>query len=156
VNLLLSDANLEHFAGTLRNTDAAAQQLATLASRLQPAAQSLQGLATDTRGTVQKLDLLLGDLQGVTVAFGQHLGALDDVGRGARAVGDASLAVQAQLVDDTLPRLTRTIDDLSHTAHDLDRFVTQMQARPQSLVFGAPAPAPGPGEPGFSAPPGAH
>jgi phospholipid/cholesterol/gamma-HCH transport system substrate-binding protein len=156
VSLLLSDANLEHFAGTLRNTEAAAQQLATLANRLQPAAQSLQGLASDTRGTVQKLDLLLGDLHGVTVEFGRHVGALDQVGRGAQAVGDASLALQSALVDDTLPRLTRTIDDLSHTARNLDRFVSQMEERPQSLVFGAPAPAPGPGEPGFTAPAGGH
>jgi phospholipid/cholesterol/gamma-HCH transport system substrate-binding protein len=154
VNLLLSDDNLAHFSGTLRNTEAAAQQLATLASRLQPAAQSLQGLASDTRGTVQRLDVLLGDLHGVTVEFGRHMGALDQVGRGAQEVGDASMALQATLVDETLPRLTRAADDLSRTAHTLDHFLLQMEARPQSLVFGAGAPPPGPGEPGFAAPAG--
>jgi phospholipid/cholesterol/gamma-HCH transport system substrate-binding protein len=154
VNRLLSDDNLAHFAGTLRSTEAAATQLASLARGLQPAAQSLQGLASDTRGTVQKLDVLLGDLHGVTVEFGRHMGALDQVGRGAQAVGDASAAVQAALVDETLPRLTRAADDLARTSRTLDRFLAQMELRPQSLVFGSTALPPGPGESGFAAPAG--
>ncbi len=154
VNQLLSDDNLAHFAGTLKSTEAAASQLAALAGKLQPAAQSIQGLATDTRGAVQKLDVLLGDLHGTTVELTQHLGAFDQVGRGAQAVGDASAALQSTLVDDTLPRLTQATDDLARTSRTLDRFLSQIQERPQILVFGAPAPAPGPGEAGFVAPAG--
>jgi phospholipid/cholesterol/gamma-HCH transport system substrate-binding protein len=103
---------------------------------------------------VQKLDVLLGDLQGTTVEFTRHMGALDQVGRGAQAIGDASTALQATLVDDTLPRLSQAADDLSRTSRTLDRFLSQMQERPQSLVLGAPAPAPGPGEAGFATPAG--
>jgi len=154
VNRLLSDENLEHFSSTLKSTEAAAAQLASLAANLQPAAQSLQGLSNDTRGAIQKIDVLLGDLHSTTVAFASHLGALDQVGRGAQEVGDASAALQATLVEDTLPRLTQAADDLSRASRTLDRFLSQMQERPQSLVFGAPAPAPGPGEPGFAAPQG--
>jgi phospholipid/cholesterol/gamma-HCH transport system substrate-binding protein len=156
LNRLLSDDNLAHFSGTLRSTEAAATQLATLAQGLQPAAQSLQGLASDARGTVRRLDVLLGDLQGVTVEVGRHIGALDQVGRGAQAVGEASQALQATLVDQTLPQLTRTADELSRTARTLDRFLGQMEQRPQSLVFGAERAAPGPGEAGFAAPAGAR
>jgi phospholipid/cholesterol/gamma-HCH transport system substrate-binding protein len=156
LSLLLSDTNLTHFSGTLRNTEAAAQELATLATKLQPAAQSLQGLASDTRGTVQKLDVLLGDMHSVTVEFGRHMSALDQVGQGAQEVGEASQAVRAALVDETLPRLMRTVDDLSRTSRNLDRFVSRMEERPQSLVFGAPPAAPGPGESGFAAPAGAR
>jgi phospholipid/cholesterol/gamma-HCH transport system substrate-binding protein len=156
VNRLLSDANLEHVAGTLRNTEAAALQLSALANRLQPAAQSIQGLAGDTRITLQKLDLLLGDLHGLSQDLGRHLGALDQVGQGAQAVGTASLAVQAAIVDDTLPRLTHTLEDLSRTARNLDRFVDLLDERPQALVFGPAPPQPGPGEPGFAPPAGAH
>jgi phospholipid/cholesterol/gamma-HCH transport system substrate-binding protein len=154
VNRLLSDENLAHFSGTLKSTEAAAVQLATLAANLQPVSRSVQGLATDTRGAVQKLDVLLGDLQGTTVEFTRHMGALDQVGRGAQAIGDASTALQATLVDDTLPRLSQAADDLSRTSRTLDRFLSQMQERPQSLVLGAPAPAPGPGEAGFATPAG--
>lgn len=156
INQLLSDENIAHFSGTLKSTEAAATQLATLAGNLQPAAHSIQGLAGDARGAVQKLDTLLGDLHGTTVELTRHLGAIDQVGRGAQAVGDASVALQSTLVDDTLPRLTQAADDLARTSRTLDRFVLQMQERPQILVFGAPAPAPGPGEPGFAAPEGAR
>jgi len=154
VNRLLSDENLAHFSGTLKSTEEAAAQLASLASSLQPAARSMQGLASDTRGAIQKVDVLLGDLHGTTVAFAGHLGALDQVGRGAQQVGDASAALQATLLDDTLPRLTQAADDLSRTSRTLDRFLSQMQERPQSLVFGARPPAPGPGETGYAPPVG--
>jgi len=155
VNRLLSDENLAHVSGTLRSTEAAATQLATLAQNLQPAARSVQDLALDTRGAVQKLDILLGDLHATTVDLGRHMGALDQVGRGAQQVGDASAALQATLVDDTLPRLSQAADDLARTARTLDRFLGQLQERPQSLVFGSGAPAPGPGEPGYVVPMGA-
>lgn len=154
VNRLLSDENLAHVSGTLRSTEAAATQLAALARDLQPAARSVQDLAGDTRGAIQKLDRLLGDLHATTLELDRHLGALDQVGRGAQQIGDASASLQGALVDDALPRLTGAADDLARTARTLDRFLGQLQARPQSLVFGAGPPAPGPGEAGFVAPTG--
>jgi phospholipid/cholesterol/gamma-HCH transport system substrate-binding protein len=48
-------------------------------------------------------------------------------------------------------RASQTLDNFSDTAAHATRVLEAVEARPQSLVFGAPPPAPGPGEPGFAA-----
>ncbi len=152
LNAALSDDNLAHLGGTLRSADAAARQMAQLAQDLQPAARGLQALQTDARVALQHLDQVLVDVHGVSGQLGQHLGALDQVGQGAQALGQASVALQSAVVDDALPHLTRTLDELSASARSLERLLGQLQQRPQSLVFGRPPETPGPGEPGFVPP----
>ncbi len=149
---LLSEENLARISGALRNTESAAGQVATLAADLQPSAKSLRVLETNASVAVERFDLLLGDLRGVTAEFDRHLVALDEVGRGAQAFGTASRTLQTAIVDDTLPRLSGAIDDLSRTSRDLDRVLQEVERRPQSLLFGRSPPAPGPGEPGFVSP----
>ena len=152
LNQLLSDENLAHLSEALRSTESAGRQIAVLATDLQPAAKSLQSLETRTGVAVEHLDLLLGDMRGVTAEFGRHLSALDDVGRGAQAVGTASQSLETAIVGDTLPRLAGAIDDVSRTSRNLDRVLREVEQRPQSLLFGRSPPAPGPGEPGFVPP----
>ena len=156
LNAALGDDNLARVNGTLRNTESAARQLALLAQDLQPAARGLQALESDTRATMQHLDLVLGDLHAMSSRLAEPGGQIDRIGRGAQAVGEASQALQAAVVDRTLPRLDQTLDDLSRTSRGLERLLGQIEQRPQSLVFGPAAAPPGPGEPGFAAPAGAR
>ncbi|SPE21350.1 Mammalian cell entry related protein [Burkholderiales bacterium] len=152
LNRLLSDENLSHLAGALRNAASAGEQIAVLAADLQPAARSLQSLETKSDATVVQLNLLLGDMRSVTAEFGRHLAALDEVGKGAQAVGAASRSLETAIVGDTLPRLSGAIDDFSRTSRNLDRVLRAVQEQPQSLLFGRRSPPPGPGEPGFAPP----
>lgn len=153
---LLSDENLARVSAALRSTESAGRQIAILAADLQPAARSLQGLETKTDATVEQLALLLGDMRSVTAEFGRHLAALDEVGRGAHEMGAASRSVETAIVGDTLPRLSGAIDDLSRTSRSLDRVLRQVEAQPQSLLFGRGPPPPGPDEPGFAPPAETH
>jgi len=152
LNRLLSDENLAHLSGALRNTELATRQIGVLATDLQPAARSLQSLEAKTGAAVEQLDLLMRDMGSVTVEFRQHLAALDEVGRGAQAVGAASRSLETQIVGDTLPRLSGALDDFSRTSRTLDRVLQEVEQHPQSLLFGRSPPAPGPGEPGFVPP----
>jgi phospholipid/cholesterol/gamma-HCH transport system substrate-binding protein len=152
LNRLLSDENLAHLAGALRNTESATRQIEVLATDLQPAARSLQGLETKIDAATGQLDLLLRDMRSVTLEFGRHLAALDEVGRGAQAVGAASQSLETEIVGDTLPRLSGALDDFSRTSRRLDRVLQQVEDNPQSLLFGRSSGAPGPGEPGFEPP----
>jgi len=152
LNRLLSDENLANLSGTLRNTESATRQIGILVTDLQPAARSLQTLETKTGAAVENLDLLMGDMRSFTDELRQHLAALDEVGRGAQAVGDASRTLETEIVGDTLPRLSGAIDDFSRTSRTLDRVLQEVEQHPQSLLFGNSAPAPGPGEPGFVPP----
>jgi phospholipid/cholesterol/gamma-HCH transport system substrate-binding protein len=148
---LLSDENLAHISGALRSTEAASAQIVALAAELRPAARALPSLEARTDAAVGELDLLLGDMRSLTSEVGHHLDTLEDVGRAAQAVGNASRSLETSVVGETLPKLSTAIDDLSHTSHNLDRVLREVEERPQSLLFGR-TPAPGPGEPGFAPP----
>jgi phospholipid/cholesterol/gamma-HCH transport system substrate-binding protein len=62
------------------------------------------------------------------------------------AIGDASAGGTSAL----MPRLNELAADFSLTSRQLSRVLRLLEDSPQGLVFGVPAAAPGPGEPGFS------
>jgi phospholipid/cholesterol/gamma-HCH transport system substrate-binding protein len=155
LKLMLDDRNLANFAGALQNLETAGGRVAALAGGLQPAAQALPGLEKRADAALARLDGLLGDLRQTTGDLDRRLSALDDIGNGAREVGAASRALRATLVDDTLPRLTGAIDDLSRASRGLDRVLEEVEVQPQSLLLGRKLP-PGPGESGFAAPTGSR
>ena len=64
------------------------------------------------------------------------------------AIGDTSSGGAASLA----PRLNELATDISATSRQLNRVLKLIEESPQSLVFGAPALPPGPGEPGFVPP----
>ena len=86
-----------------------------------------------TGAAVEQLDLLMRDLRSATVEFRQHLTALDEVGRGAEALGTASRSMETQIVGDTLPRLSGALDDFSRTSRTLDRVLQEVEQHPESL-----------------------
>ncbi|HRD92692.1 MAG TPA: MCE family protein, partial [Accumulibacter sp.] len=51
------------------------------------------------------------------------------------------------------PRLNELGSELSANSRQLQRVLQMLEESPQSIVFGSPKPAPGPGEAGFAAPP---
>ena len=55
-----------------------------------------------------------------------------------------------------IPRLNELSADLSSNSHQLNRVLKMLEDSPQSLIFGRHQAAPGPGEPGFVAPPSAQ
>lgn len=148
---LLSDRNLASAAGALKGAEDASRQIAGLASDLRPAARTLQSLEEDARVSITRLGLLEGDLRSFTADAKGRLAAIDEMGRGARDFGAAARSLQAELVGETLPRLSTAIDDVSRASRSFDRVVQQIGAQPNSVVFGRTPPPPGPGEPGFDA-----
>lgn len=55
-----------------------------------------------------------------------------------------------------IPRLNELSADLSSSSHQLNRVLQMLEDSPQSLIFGRHQATPGPGEPGFVAPPTAQ
>lgn len=57
--------------------------------------------------------------------------------------------IGATVNEDTLPRLHQLTYQVNKDAENLDKLLNTLNEHPESLVFGKPAPRPGPGEPGF-------
>lgn len=141
-----------------------------------PQRMSIPELVQKTSATMQALESASAQL---TQAARQVGAAADSVGASASAVGQAAeqagsglqrlqgpgglldrLEVGTQSANDTLralgqgtlPRVNRLGDDVSRAARQLSRTAEGVRDNPQVLLWGAGAIAPGPGEPGFSAP----
>ena len=144
-NALLNEENRRRFSSSLAHLDGASSSLkptldnlnGTLlqvrkvldeqnVSHLKQAAAELGPLLADTR-------VLIGKMQAATDKLDVAIG--DPVANGTAAL---------------MPRLNEVATEVSQASRQLSRVLRMVEDSPQSLVFGAPALLPGPGEPGFS------
>jgi len=154
LNRLLADDNQKVLIGTLARLDAAAAKATRLAESLEPAATSLAPLLADTRvavndarSVVKRATDMIESISRLASALEERAPVLAQVGNNADEVGAAARAIN----DETLPRLHELSDELRREVRALDRVLTGLADRPDSLVFGVPPGPPGPGEAGFDA-----
>ena len=142
---LLNEENRRRFAATLAN--------------LEPTSASMKPAIENMNATLVQVRKLLDDqnIRSVSKAAGEVGPLLADTRQlVARmqaatdkldvAIGDASAGGTSAL----MPRLNELAADFSLTSRQLSRVLRLLEDSPQGLVFGVPAAAPGPGEPGFS------
>lgn len=154
VNELLNEENRAHVRRTLAGLEDLTQRAGTVTKKLEPSLEAMPGLiseakgmAADARSSLRKADQLLGNANGLALKLDERvdtltraaLASMEDVGVAARAVND-----------ETMPRVNVLVDDLSKETHALGRVINTLGEEPQSVVFGTPPAAPGPGEPGFN------
>ena len=102
---------------------------------------SLRGTSTEARAAIAELGKTARRLNDAD-------GPIDRLASGAQALSQAADSFNAA----TLPRINRVTEDASRAARQLSRTVNSINDNPQSLIFGAGASSPGPGEPGFQPP----
>lgn len=148
-NTLLSPENQKAAMAAVNNVSRAASKIEGIPDKLQPTLEKLPALtsqAAQTMASVRKLTddarTLSDSLNRLTNNLQAPDGAIARIGNAADQVSNVAFNLQ-----EALP-LTR---DMQTTLRELDRTLEQVDARPQSLLFGTHA-APGPGEPGFTAP----
>jgi len=163
VNNLVGDVNQKRVADALENiaqAAASANQLTkrldtTIKDNLNPALAAVPPLAANTSSALVTVKKAAGDVSRVannlnaTVSrLNEKDGALDRLATGTQGLGQAVDSFNAS----TLPRVNRVADDTSRAVRRLGRAAEGINENPQSLLFGTGGVAPGPGEPGFSAP----
>lgn len=155
---------------------AAERMQATLDAQLGPQRTSIPALVADTRRTMQALQGTATDISATAQASAQTAQAVTQAAQALNQLGQRltaeegllaqleqsakSLSVSAVAVETTvLPAVVAATAETTQaaraaivTAQGVDRMVTQLGDNPQSLLYGHGANAPGPGEPGFSAP----
>jgi phospholipid/cholesterol/gamma-HCH transport system substrate-binding protein len=151
VNALLSESNQAQLLRTLSSLEGATNQVNAMARKVEPALHNVPALTDDARKALARADQLMVNLNKLTLELTQRVDALERVAKGAEQVGGAAQSVSGAAVGDTLPRIHLLIEELGRTSRSLERLLSDLDDEPATIVFGRPAAAPGPGEPGFNA-----
>lgn len=151
IGSLLEDKNQRVILSAFENVSRAAAGLEALPRHLEPTLARLPALtaqAERTLGTLETVAIearqLTGNLDGMISEMRAPEGTLGTITRAADQFG----ALATRLEHETLP----LANDVRTSVRALNRTLNNLSERPQSVLFGAPDLAPGPGEPGFAAP----
>jgi len=151
INSLLQPEHQKAILGAFDNISKAAAEVAAIPRQLQPTLEKMPALTAEaqkTLGSINRLSreagTLADSLRGMSDKLQAPNGAIDRMSDAADQVGAVANTLQHQ----TLP----LANDARTTIRALNRTLDKLNDRPQSLLFGSPQNAPGPGEPGFSAP----
>ena len=135
---LLSENNQKRLMALVDTFQRTLDRYGTLARDLEPTVKAAPALVQRAQGTVESVSGLADDLD-------KKLAVLDALATTAKELGTTT----DDLHRNTLPRVNALLDDATVDAREFRRALHQLDARPQSLIFGRqPLPA-GPGEPGF-------
>lgn len=144
-NAMFNEENRRRFSASLANLEAAS-------GALKPTLENLNGTLTQVRKVLDDQNVIhlkqaaaeVGPLLADTrLLIGKMQVATDKL---EVAIGDPAANGTAAL----MPRLNEMLTEFSLTSRQLNRVLRIVEDAPQSLVFGAPAMPPGPGERGFS------
>jgi phospholipid/cholesterol/gamma-HCH transport system substrate-binding protein len=151
VNNLLDPANQQAMLNAFDNVSKAATEIETIPRQLQPTLAQLPAMAKEARQAMSALtklsneaSTLAGNLNGMATTLQSPDGPLAQIAGTAEQLG----SVANKLEHETLP----LAGDARSSMRALNRTLNTVNQRPQSILFGAPDTAPGPGEAGFAAP----
>jgi len=159
LNKVLDDPNQKRLTAALENVGQAANSVGVLSTTLTAILNAQFGPdKVSIPVLVKNIDTTLASLRGTSDEIGTAAkrlnakdGPIDKLAEGTDALAHAADAFNAA----TLPRINRVTEDTSRAVRQLSRTVNGINDNPQSLIFGAGAVSPGPGEAGF-APPGGN
>jgi phospholipid/cholesterol/gamma-HCH transport system substrate-binding protein len=149
LNALLAEDNQRALR---RGIDALGTAAAAVPPALQQTRQSFAALrqaADEVRASAAQVRSAAAGYEQLAQRLQQPGGALQ-----ALQLSAETLAATAQsLQQASLPRLHRTLEEAARAAQRIGQLAERLGQTPQSLIYGAPVLPPGPGEPGFIAPP---
>lgn len=151
INTMLDPDNQKAIIAAFNNVSKAATEVETIPRQLQPTLERLPALTSQAQQALNALTTLSKDastltsnLNGLTTTLQAPGGPLETFANSAEQIG----SVANKLQHDTLP----LANDARSSLRAINRTLDNVSERPQSILFGAPAITPGPGEPGFVAP----
>lgn len=165
MNEMLADPNQKRLITALDNVGQAAASVSRLSTTMTtllnaqlgpdrvniPAlVRNVDATLTSVRGTSDEAKAAIAEIGKTAQRLNAKDGPVDRLAEGAEGLAHAADSFNAA----TLPRINRVTEDTSRAVRQLSRTVNGINDNPQSLIFGAGASQPGPGEPGFT-PPGA-
>jgi len=155
LNTLVGPENQAVIVGAFASIDKTAQAYAAIPERLGPTLERLPGLAAKMDTSLDSFNTLSTSATSMTRNFDSlalRLQAPDGpIERLNGAIGSLGAAT-SELELETLPHVVQMTDEARASLRAVKRTANSLSERPQSILFGAPGDAPGPGEPGFVPP----
>ncbi|MDN4053479.1 MlaD family protein [Massilia sp. YIM B02763] len=155
VNDVLSKENTDKLSGAIDNIGKAAEAYAAIPQQLQPTLARLPALEAKFDQTMGSVKGAADSIQNTANNYNRLADSLQAPGgpieRAATAI-DSLGGVTSDLELHTLPHVVEMADEAKTSLRAVRRTVNGLGDRPQSILFGAPTPEPGPGEPGFVPP----
>jgi phospholipid/cholesterol/gamma-HCH transport system substrate-binding protein len=159
-NQLLSPDNQQVLMGAVGNIGQAAAELKQLTAQTRSTLPALIQSGQETLDIFKLTSDRVGDsadaartsaqsFERVTQRMYAPGGTLDQLDLGA----DVLVATGQSLRVNTLPRVDQAVQDAARTTRQLGELTQTLTDNPQALLLGKPTLLPGPGEPGFLAPP---
>ena len=149
---LFAPENQKTILGAFSSTTDATARWSQVAQDLGPTVQALPALVQQTNQTLAALQELSKNtsklslhLTGLTSDLQDPNGALNHTLTTFGSLGDT-------IQSETLPGLQTLSSDAGESMKSFNQTMQELKEHPQNLLFGRPAPAPGPGEAGFTEP----
>lgn len=152
---LLSEDNRAKMVGAFESVDRAADAYAAIPARLDPVLDQLPGLVSKVNRSMDSVDTLATSATSMTRNYDQLAtrlqspdGPIERLNTTIGALGAATSNLELE----TLPHVVQMTDEARASLRAVRRTANSFSDRPQSILFGTPGDAPGPGEPGFAPP----
>jgi phospholipid/cholesterol/gamma-HCH transport system substrate-binding protein len=149
----LDDQNVQALHASLQNAVDISNSLKAMGQQLQPVVGKVGPLIDSLNDTSRQAQQAARDVGALAQRTTQALARLDapdgPLAVATRSMNEISFAA-SRLSNETLPAVTRMSNQVNSTARGVSSAVRRVGDTPQSLLFGAPPPQPGPGEVGFA------
>lgn len=146
LNRFADDDSRKQFLATANSIQHAADSISQLAAHATPVVDGLPQTMHQLNSTLATTQQLVSNLNRPD---GPLLGNLNRIGAAADRTSATLAEISGRVNYDTLPRVDALADDVRAATRSITRAANVVGQHPRSLLFGAPASAPGPGEPGF-------
>ncbi|MFZ6770922.1 MlaD family protein [Undibacterium sp. Di26W] len=152
LNNLFDPTNQKSLMTAIENFGKASAAWKAVPDKLEPALARLPELAEQAKTTLKSINGLASDASKLSNNLNQFATNLQAADGPLARFNQAMDRVSDSLIIDTLPRVQTLTGETRATMRSIKRVSESLNDRPQSLLFGPPTQAPGPGEPGFVAP----
>jgi len=158
LNALLDEKNTQKIERLLDNMERSSQELGPLLRSSHATTDKVGRLLdeihprelSDTLEAVRKASASIKDTADTArPALTKMKQSLDEFERIGQHIEQVSAELGDTINNETLPRAHELTNQLHQDAKSLNRLVDTLEQSPQSVIFGKPQPAPGPGEKGF-------
>jgi len=159
IDELLDKENQGHLRAILANLEAASGHLDRLERRMDEAFAEVHRAATEVKGagveikaTGEKAQKTLARLDAFPDDLGRLTAQIHTLAESANALALSGKSATDATAKTTLPKLNAVLEELQTTSAQVRKLTSLLEKDPQAVLYGRPAPEPGPGEPGFKEP----